>query len=79
MAASGAFYAYVRHPYEGVSSEEVSRKLAVECGVVTLPGSFFMPEARTGGEKALEEQGSALLEDRWIRSVKSSPPGGPAE
>ncbi len=71
VAASGAFYAYVRHPFEGICSEDVSRKLAETCGVVTLPGSFFMPEPGTPAEDVLVRQGSALLEDRWIRRVSS--------
>jgi hypothetical protein len=37
----GAYFAYVRHPFEGISSEVVAEKLAREAGVVCLPGAFF--------------------------------------
>lgn len=37
----GAYFAFVRHPFTGVSSASVVERLAREVGVVTLPGSFF--------------------------------------
>ncbi len=40
VEAVGAYFAFVRHPYEGVSSARVSERLAKSIGVVTLPGSF---------------------------------------
>jgi aspartate/methionine/tyrosine aminotransferase len=39
--ALGAYFAYVRHPFAGVSSETVAEKLAREAGVVCLPGAYF--------------------------------------
>jgi aspartate/methionine/tyrosine aminotransferase len=33
----------VRHPYPGVGSELVAKRLASIVGVVVLPGSFFNP------------------------------------
>jgi aspartate/methionine/tyrosine aminotransferase len=39
--ALGAYFAYVRHPFEGVRSEVVAEKLAREAGVVCLPGVYF--------------------------------------
>ncbi|KAB0572353.1 aminotransferase [Brucella pituitosa] len=41
IEAVGAYFAFVRHPYEGVSSVKVAERLAKAIGVVTLPGSFF--------------------------------------
>jgi hypothetical protein len=41
LAAMGAYFAFVRHPYEDRSSEEVAEMLAREAGIVTLPGAFF--------------------------------------
>ncbi|GAA5894730.1 uncharacterized protein JCM6883_002192 [Sporobolomyces salmoneus] len=35
------YFAYVKHPFEGTSSEEVAKRLASEVGVITLPGTFF--------------------------------------
>ncbi len=44
IEAVGAYFAFVRHPYEGVSSAKVAEMLAKSIGVVTLPGSFFGDE-----------------------------------
>jgi aspartate/methionine/tyrosine aminotransferase len=37
----GAYFAYVRHPFEGRAAEAVAEKLTVERGVLALPGSYF--------------------------------------
>ncbi len=42
IAAIGAYFAYVRHPFDA-TSEAVAERLAREAGVVTLPGTFFGP------------------------------------
>ena len=41
---SGAYFAYVRHPFAGERSRDVARRLAVDHGVVCLPGSAFGPD-----------------------------------
>lgn len=41
--AQGAYFAYLRHPFPGASSWEVAEALAVQRGVVTLPGEAFGP------------------------------------
>ena len=43
ISAMGAYFAYVRHPL-AVPSAMAAERLAVEAGVVTLPGSFFGPD-----------------------------------
>lgn len=43
IAAQGAYFAYVRHPFPGISSVEVARRLATQAGVLALPGSYFGP------------------------------------
>lgn len=43
VGSSGAYFALVRHPFRGVDSEEVCRRLAGERGVLLLPLSFFAP------------------------------------
>lgn len=67
VASHGGFYSYVKHPYESVPSAEVSRKLGEEFGVITLPGSFFMPEDGTPEQAKLIQEKSPLTSDRWIR------------
>lgn len=39
----GAYFAYVRHPYRGLSAEAVAEALMRELGVLVLPGGFFGP------------------------------------
>lgn len=39
----GAYFAYVRHPYRGLSAESVAEALMRDLGVLVLPGSFFGP------------------------------------
>jgi aspartate/methionine/tyrosine aminotransferase len=39
----GAFFAYVRHPFEDLSAEQVAKRLAVENGLLLIPGSYFGP------------------------------------
>ncbi|CAG0959782.1 aminotransferase [Geobacter sp.] len=43
LAASGTFFAWVRHPFPGRTGREVARRLAVEAGVICLPGEVFGP------------------------------------
>lgn len=41
LDAIGAYFAFVRHPFEGVGSAAVAEKLARQAGVVCIPGSYF--------------------------------------
>lgn len=41
--ALGAYFAYLRHPFDGVPSARVCEAMAAEHGVLTLPGSAFGP------------------------------------
>jgi aspartate/methionine/tyrosine aminotransferase len=41
LDAIGAYFAYVRHPFVDLDSEQVARRLATEVGVLTVPGSYF--------------------------------------
>lgn len=41
IAAIGAYFAFVRHPFEGRSSSEVAEELARERGVICIPGAYF--------------------------------------
>ena len=43
LVTSGAFFAFIRHPFPGISAWEVSRRLIKECGLITLPGEIFGP------------------------------------
>jgi aspartate/methionine/tyrosine aminotransferase len=39
----GAFFAYVRHPFRGLPAEQVAKRLAIENGLLMIPGSYFGP------------------------------------
>ncbi len=39
----GAFFAYVRHPFGAMPAEQVARRLAIENGLLLIPGSYFGP------------------------------------
>ncbi len=41
LDALGAYFAFVRHPFEGVGSAEVAEALAKKAGVSCIPGSYF--------------------------------------
>lgn len=41
LVSVGAYFAFVRHPFNGLSSSTVAEKLAKGAGVVCLPGAYF--------------------------------------
>ena len=43
VVRAGAYFAYVRHPFEGAPAAQVARRLARAHGVLCLPGSMFGP------------------------------------
>jgi aspartate/methionine/tyrosine aminotransferase len=43
IASIGAYFAYVRHPYEGSDAGVIAERLASENGLLLIPGSFFGP------------------------------------
>jgi len=43
VVTSGAFFAYVRHPFESEAASVVGRRLATEHNLFTIPGSAFGP------------------------------------
>ena len=43
LASSGAYFAYVRHPFSGVPSKQVAMHLAKDHAMLCLPGSVFGP------------------------------------
>ena len=41
LASCGAYFAFVKHPCAGLSAADASKQLALEAGVLTIPGSYF--------------------------------------
>ena len=44
LAASGGFFAWVRHPLAGCTGRQVARRLADEANLICLPGEVFGPD-----------------------------------
>jgi aspartate/methionine/tyrosine aminotransferase len=43
LTSSGAYFAYVKHPFAGETSKSVAKRLAAENDILCLPGSMFGP------------------------------------
>ena len=43
LAASGPFFAWVRHPFPGSTGRDIARRLAAEANLICLPGEVFGP------------------------------------
>lgn len=41
LEAIGAYFAFVRHPFEGRSSTEMAEQLAKRAGILAIPGEYF--------------------------------------
>ncbi|MFS8049440.1 aminotransferase [Rhizobium sp. BR 314] len=41
IAAIGAYFAFIKHPFEGQASTEIAERLASTAGVISIPGAFF--------------------------------------
>ena len=65
IGSQGGFYAFVKHPFENVSSITFCERLAKELGILVLPAQFFCSEEDEAQRRAagLSEEGW----DRWLR------------
>ena len=45
LEGCGAYFAYMRHPF-AMASDALARDLVQKAGVLTLPGTFFMPDGQ---------------------------------
>ena len=52
LLGSGAYFAYMTHPFE-ISSAELAPRMVRDCGVLCLPGTMFMPEDDDAGARHL--------------------------
>ncbi len=41
LLSTGAYFGYVKHPFEGKPSIDVAKEIATKVGVLTIPGTFF--------------------------------------
>ncbi|OCF34593.1 arylformamidase [Kwoniella heveanensis BCC8398] len=82
VPSTGGYFAYVSFPSDyqyassvlglkrkKLSSEDIAKVLAEKVGVVTLPGSFFMPDLKDQDvwEEDVLPGGEVLKEDKWLR------------
>jgi len=44
LLSAGGYFAYVRHPFNGMPSPQVARHLAATHNLLCLPGSMFGPD-----------------------------------
>ena len=77
LISSGAYFAYVKHPFREKSSKEVAKQLAEKENILCLPGSFFGPNQeqflRIAFANATVEELS-LLSKRLESSLRSLAP-----
>ncbi|MEO9873978.1 MAG: aminotransferase [Anderseniella sp.] len=63
IVSSGAFFAYLAHPFANHDARDVAMGLAQHCGVLTLPGSMFGPEQDGYLRLAFANVDVSLMED----------------
>ena len=44
LVTAGAYFGWVRHPFEGVGSVDVVRRLIVDNDILAIPGTAFVPD-----------------------------------
>lgn len=69
----GAYFAYVRHPFEA-PSPEVAKRLLAKAGVLMLPGTMFRPDTDTGGAREMRiafANADAMQIEELIRRLRA--------
>lgn len=63
LVSAGAYFAYLKHPFDGEASFEVARRLVREQKVLALPGEMFGPEQARYLRLAFANLGSDTFPD----------------
>jgi aspartate/methionine/tyrosine aminotransferase len=63
IESQGGYFAYLRHPFSGLSAMAIAEALAVQRGVITLPGSAFGPGQENYVRLAFANVEAAAIED----------------
>lgn len=71
MVSSGAFFAWVRHPFGGVPARNVAMRLARDHGLLVLPGSMFGPGQEDFLRIAFANADAALMPEVVERLIES--------
>ena len=63
----GAYFAFAAHPFPGLPAREAARKLALEAGVLALPGPYFGPGQESHLRIAFANVGADKLDELGTR------------
>jgi aspartate/methionine/tyrosine aminotransferase len=71
LVSAGAYFAYVRHPFEGEPAMEVARRLVRDQHVLSLPGTMFGADQDRYLRFAFANLGSEVFPDMVERLIES--------
>jgi aspartate/methionine/tyrosine aminotransferase len=71
LVSAGAYFAYIRHPFRGVTGKSVARRLAAEQNVLCLPGSMFGPDQEQFLRLAFANVEADLMDEVVDRLIES--------
>lgn len=71
LVSSGAYFAYVRHPFKGESSKSVAQRLCKENDLLCLPGSMFGPGQEDYLRLAFANVDAGLMPELAARLLES--------
>jgi aspartate/methionine/tyrosine aminotransferase len=69
IGAQGGYFAYVKHPFDGIPAKEVCYRLAKDLGVVSLPGEFFRGDDEVGEDNCWIRFSVANVDDEKVKNV----------
>lgn len=73
VMSSGAFFAYLQHPFENHRAKDIAKALAQEAGVLTLPGTMFGPDQDRFLRLAFANVEAKLMDDAAKRLAAFTP------
>jgi len=71
LVSAGAYFAYIRHPFEEVAGKSVARRLAAEQNLLCLPGSMFGPDQEQFLRLAFANVEADLMDEVVDRLIES--------
>ena len=73
LVSAGAYFAYVRHPFDGLPAAGVARRLADEQNILCLPGTMFGPGQEPYLRLAFANLGAELMPELGRRLLDAQP------
>ena len=74
LASSGAYFAWLRHPFKGTPAKQVAQRLAAEHDLLCLPGSMFGPDQEDYLRLAFANVEADLMPEVALRLLESQQP-----